>query len=57
MALGIIPDAPDSALKAFTDLKANLNKEKISRLATQIEVNVLSRAIKDLKISADKFAT
>jgi hypothetical protein len=28
MALGIIPGAPDSAVKAFTNLKADLDKEK-----------------------------
>jgi hypothetical protein len=30
MALGIIPGAPDSVAKAFTDLKADLDEEKIA---------------------------
>jgi hypothetical protein len=57
MALGIIPSAPDSVSKAFVDPKANLNEEKTARLMAQIEVDVLSRVVKDLKISADKFTT
>jgi chromosome segregation ATPase len=43
--------------KAFADLKADLDEEKVARLIAQVEVDVLSRAIKDLKISADRFAT
>jgi hypothetical protein len=30
MALGIIPNALDSASKAFTNQKANLDKEKVA---------------------------
>jgi predicted nucleic acid-binding Zn-ribbon protein len=43
--------------KAFADLKADLDEEKVARITAQVEVDVLSRAIKDLKISADRFAT
>jgi predicted nucleic acid-binding Zn-ribbon protein len=43
--------------KAFADLKVDLDEEKVARLTAQVEVDVLSRAIKDLKISADRFAT
>jgi hypothetical protein len=57
MALSIIPGALDSASKALTDLKANLDEEKAAWFIAQIEVNVLSRAAKDLKISAYRFAT
>jgi chromosome segregation ATPase len=57
MALGINPSTPDMTSKAFADLKANLDEENDARLAAQIEVNVLSRAVKDLKISANRFAT
>jgi phage-related tail protein len=57
MALGIIPGDPDSAAKAFTDLKTELDKEKTAQKAAQIEVDTLARAVKDFKISADKFAT
>jgi hypothetical protein len=57
MALGINPGTPDMTSKAFVDLKANLDEENDARLAAQIEVNVLSRAVKDLKISANRFAT
>jgi predicted nucleic acid-binding Zn-ribbon protein len=56
MALGIVPDDSDSAAKAFADLKIELNKEKAARKATRIEVDTLTQAVKDLKISADKFA-
>jgi chromosome segregation ATPase len=57
MALGINPGTPYKTSKAFADLKANLDEENDARLAAQIEVNVLSRAVKDLKISANRFAT
>jgi chromosome segregation ATPase len=57
MALGIIPGALDSAAKAFVDLKADLDEEKAARLTVQVEVDVLTRAVRDLKISADRFAT
>jgi hypothetical protein len=57
MALGIIPGDPDSDAKAFVDLKMYLNMEKAARLAAQVEVDVLTRVVKYLKISANKFAT
>jgi outer membrane murein-binding lipoprotein Lpp len=57
MALGIVPDDSDSAAKAFADLKTELDKEKAARKATRIEVDTLTRAVKDLKIYANKIAT
>jgi hypothetical protein len=57
MSLGIIPGAPNSTAKAFADLKVVLDEEKAAWLATQIEVDVLTQAVRDLKISADRFAT
>jgi hypothetical protein len=45
MAHGIVPNDLDSAAKAFADLKP-----------AQIEVDTLTWVVKDLKISADKFA-
>jgi predicted nucleic acid-binding Zn-ribbon protein len=57
MALGIISSDPDSAAKAFANLKADLNEEKTAYLTAQIEVDVLTRAVRDLKISTDWFAT
>jgi hypothetical protein len=54
MALGIVPDDLDLAAEAFAELKAEL--EKATRETTQIEVDTLIRAVKDLKISTDKFA-
>jgi hypothetical protein len=57
MALGIIPSDPDSASKAFADMKADLDEEKAARLIAQVEVDVLSRAVKDLKTSTDRFTT
>jgi hypothetical protein len=56
MALGIIPCALDSASKAFVDMKADLDKEKAPRLTAQVEVDVLSQVLKDLKIFTDRFA-
>jgi hypothetical protein len=57
MALDIIPSAPDLASKAFVDMKVDQDKEKATPLIAPIEVDVLSRAVKDLMISTDSFAT
>jgi hypothetical protein len=57
MALGIILGAPNLEAKAFTDLKADLDKEKPARMAARIEVDMLSRAVQELEISTDRFAT
>jgi hypothetical protein len=57
MVLGIIPGAPDSAAKGFVALKVDLDEEKATRVTAQIEVVVLTRAVRDLKISADRFAS
>jgi hypothetical protein len=57
MAHGIIPNALDSASKAYADMKADPDREKAARLAAQLEIDVLSRAVKDLEISVDRFAT
>jgi hypothetical protein len=56
MTLGIIPGDPDSATKAFADLKIEPDKEKAAWKAAQIEVDTLFWAVNDLKISTDKFA-
>jgi carboxylesterase type B len=56
MALGIVPGDPDSTAKAFVDLKTKLDMEKATRIVAQIEIDVLTRAVKDLKISPDRFA-
>jgi hypothetical protein len=45
MVIGIIPGAPDSETKAFTELKMDLDEEKAARIVAQIEVDVLSRAV------------
>jgi hypothetical protein len=59
MALDIVPSDLDSAAKAFAYLKVELEKEmekeKAARETTQAKVDTLTRAIKDLKISTDKF--
>jgi hypothetical protein len=57
MALGIVPSDPDIATKAFVDLKIELDKEKAARIAAQIKIGMLTQEVKDLKISANKFAT
>jgi phage-related tail protein len=56
MALGVFPGDPNSAAKAFAGLKAELDKEKTIWKIAQIEVDTLTLAVKDLKITADKFA-
>jgi hypothetical protein len=45
MALGVIPSAPGLEAKAFTDLKADLDEEKVARVTAQIEADALSQAI------------
>jgi hypothetical protein len=57
MALGVIPGAPGSEANAFTNLKVDLDEEKVPRVAAQVEADVLSRVAQDMKISADRFAT
>jgi hypothetical protein len=57
MALGVILGAPGLEAKGFTDLKVDLDEEKAARVIAQIEANMLSRAVQDLKISTDRFAT
>jgi hypothetical protein len=56
VALGIVPGDPDSATKVFANLKTELDKERAARIIGQVELDVLTRAVKDLTISADKFA-
>jgi hypothetical protein len=36
-------------------LKAKLDKERAAQITCQVEIDVLTRAVKDLKISADRF--
>jgi chromosome segregation ATPase len=56
MALGIVPGDPYSATKVFADLKNKLDNEKVAQKSAQTEVDMLARAVKNLKILADKFA-
>jgi hypothetical protein len=56
MVLGIVPDDPDSLTKAFIDMKTELDKEKTAWIIAQIEIDMLTRVVKDLKISVDMFA-
>jgi hypothetical protein len=55
MALGVVPRHPDSATIAFAALKEELAKEKAARQTTQVEDETHTRAMGDLKISADIF--
>jgi hypothetical protein len=57
LALGVIPSAPDSEAKSLANLKADLDKEKATRVVAQVEADVISRAVCDLKVTADKFAS
>jgi hypothetical protein len=45
------------ATKAFTDLKVDQDEEKATRLAGQIKIDVLTHAVKEMKISADRYTT
>jgi hypothetical protein len=56
MALGIVPGNPDLATKAIDDLKIELDKEKAARIAGQVKIDVLTWAVKVLKIYVDRFA-
>jgi hypothetical protein len=53
MALGIVPDDPDSVAKAFVDLKTELDKEKTARIAAQIKMDMLTQVVKDQKTLAN----
>jgi hypothetical protein len=55
MALDIVPGDPNSAANAFIDLKKELVKETAVREVAEIKVKTLTRAIGDLKISANRF--
>jgi hypothetical protein len=57
LALGVIPGAPDSEAKTCTELKANLDEEKAARASAQVDADVLTQAVRDLKISAARFIT
>jgi hypothetical protein len=57
MAHGIILGDLDSAATALASLKAELDKERSARLTAQIEVDVLTRVVKDLKIFDDRFTS
>jgi exonuclease V gamma subunit len=56
LALGIVPGDPDLVTKAFVDFKAKLEKEKAARITGRVEIDMLTRPVKDLKISTYKFA-
>jgi hypothetical protein len=50
----MIPGATNSAMNAIANLKEELDKEKVAWFEAQVKVDVLTRAVKDLKISADR---
>jgi predicted nucleic acid-binding Zn-ribbon protein len=57
LALGVILSAPSSEAKVFANLKADLDEEKAARVTAQAEADVLSRAVCDLKVSANSFVS
>jgi hypothetical protein len=57
MALGDVLSDPDSAAKAFADLDAELDKEKFAQKLAQTDIDMLTRVVNDLKITASKFTT
>jgi hypothetical protein len=54
MTLGVVPGDLDSVTKAFADLRAEL-EEKAAQEIAQTEVDTLTRVVKDLRISTDRF--
>jgi predicted nucleic acid-binding Zn-ribbon protein len=57
LAFGIIPNVPGSKAKALADLKADMDEEKAAQVTAQVEADILSWAVHDLKVSADRFAS
>jgi hypothetical protein len=57
LAPGAILGALGSEARALADLKVDLDEEKATQVAAQVEADVLSWAIYDLKISTDRFVT
>jgi archaellum component FlaC len=57
MALGVILGDPNSVAKAINDLKIELDKEKAAREIAQAKVDMLTRVVRDLKISVEKVAS
>jgi hypothetical protein len=57
MTLGIVPGDLDSATKAFADQKVEMEKEKAAWEIAHAKVDTLIRAVKDLKIKANKLAS
>jgi hypothetical protein len=57
IALGVTPGAQDSETKAFAALKADLDEEKAAQITAQVEADIISWAVWDLKISTNSFAT
>jgi hypothetical protein len=46
MALGIVPGDPEPVTKAFANLKVELDKESTARIPGQVELDVLTQAVK-----------
>jgi hypothetical protein len=57
LALGTIPGAPSSETQALANLKADLDEEKAARVVSQVDTDVLSQAVHDLKVFVDWFTT
>jgi hypothetical protein len=57
LALGVIPEAPGYEAKALADLKPDLDEEKAARVMAQVEADILLQVVRDLKVSADRFAS
>jgi hypothetical protein len=57
LALGVIPSAPGSEAQALAHLKEDRDEEKAAQVTAQVEADVLSCVVHDLKIYADRFTT
>jgi hypothetical protein len=45
MALGVVLGDPDSATKAFANLKTKLDKERATRIAGQVKTDVQTQVV------------
>jgi hypothetical protein len=57
LALWVTPAAPGSEEMTLANLKRALDEERATRVTAQVEADVHSQAVRDLKVSADRFAS
>jgi hypothetical protein len=55
--LGVTPGAPGSEAMTLANPKAAPDEEETTRVMAQVQADVLSRALHDRKVSANRFAS